>query len=73
MVHTGNLILKKLNEKDLSVAWLARQIDYDSSNLLKLLQRKDIPPELLRKICRGLRYNFFISLADDMDNELKIW
>ena len=70
MVHIGSLILRNLNEKDLSVAWLAKQMDYDRSNLQKLLRRKDIAPELLRRICRVLRHNFFIYLSDDMENEL---
>ncbi|MDR0680972.1 MAG: hypothetical protein LBG15_03845 [Dysgonamonadaceae bacterium] len=57
-------IKNKLSERDLTVAWLARQIDFDISNLFKQLNNKHIYPELLFKISVALETDFFIAYSE---------
>jgi hypothetical protein len=59
-IDMGALILRKLAEKDLTVAWLARRIDYDESNLRKMLkQNRVIHPDLLFNIADEMDEDFF--------------
>ena len=59
-INIGFIIRKKMSEQGTSIAWLARQINCDQSNLCKHLQNTHIYPELLLKISIALKTNFFI-------------
>jgi len=61
--HIGKLIKKKLKEQERTIAWLAKKIEYDRSNLHKFLQQPDIPLYLLRKISSILKHDFFKSYS----------
>ena len=58
-VYIGDIILKKLKEENLSVAWLAGKVGKDPSNLRKALKKNSMNTELLRCITKALKYNFF--------------
>jgi hypothetical protein len=55
----GKLILQKLKEKERSIAWLAKKIPCDRSNLYKMLRNPHIPFDRLSRISKILDYNFF--------------
>ena len=55
----GLTIRKKMSEQGSSIAWLARKINCDRSNLCKQLHNAHIYPELLLKISIALRTDFF--------------
>jgi len=59
-VHIGELILQKLKEEKLSVAWLAGKICTDPSSLRKKLKKDSMNTELLRRISEALNYRFFL-------------
>ena len=64
-IHIGDLILQKLREEKLSVAWLAAKINIDPSNLHKKLKKKSMDTDLLHQISKVLDYMFFqYYLAD---------
>jgi len=64
-LHIGKRILQVLKEKERSVAWLARKISYDDANLGRLLRsNKHIHSELLLRITKVLRYDFFAYYSD---------
>jgi len=50
--------MQKLRAKDLTIAWLARQVNVDESNFYKKLKNNNLDPDLI----------FFISdiLHDDL-------
>ena len=58
-IDIGLAIRQKMSEHGTTIAWLARQVDYDRSNMRKQLQNKHIYPELLLKISAALKTNFF--------------
>ena len=58
-IDIGLIIRQKMSEQGTPIAWLARQVDYDRSNLWKLLHHKHIYPELLLKISMALKTDFF--------------
>ena len=70
-INIGSAIRQKMSEQGTTIAWLARQIDYDRSNLGKLLQNEHIYPELLLKISVALKSNFFELYAQQFHQSLE--
>jgi DNA-binding phage protein len=59
-IHIGEIILKKLEETERSIAWLARQVHTDRSNLYRQLKNQaHINIELLYRISIVLETDFF--------------
>ena len=52
------LIIQKLKENDRTIAWLARQLSCDRSNLRKTLQYPDIHLSIIIRISKLLDYDF---------------
>jgi len=67
-IHIGELILQKLREEKLSVAWLAGKVDVDPSNLHKRLKKMSMDAELLLRISKALNYPFYKCYFDS-ENE----
>jgi len=57
-IHIGELILQKLKERERSIAWLAKKIGCDRSNLYKRLKKDDISMKLLSRISSILDFDF---------------
>lgn len=70
-LHIGNLIKEKLKEQERSVAWLARQVHYESSNFAKTLKHPSLNSNLLQRISVAMRYNFMIHLLEDTDKQIE--
>ena len=60
----GAAIRKKMDEQGTTVAWLARKVNCDRSNLCKQLNNTHIYPELLLKISIALKTDFFVYYSD---------
>jgi len=58
-IDIGLAIRQKMSEHGTTIAWLARQVNCDRSNLGKQLHSKHIYPELLLKISVAMKTNFF--------------
>jgi len=58
-IDIGSAVRQKMDEQDVTIAWLARRVNCDRSNLGKQLQNEHIYPELLLKISVALKTNFF--------------
>jgi len=64
-IHIGKMILQKLNEKERSVAWLARKINCDDANLGRLLKNNShIHSELLLRISIALEEDLFAYYSE---------
>ena len=64
--HIGNTIIQTLEERNLTIAWLARQVACDESNFYKKLKNDTINKELLFWISHILRKNFFNYYSDEL-------
>lgn len=58
-VHVGELILKYLNDNNISQGYLAKRIDMPASNLSRLLKKKSMNTRKLYLISYELDHNFF--------------
>jgi len=67
-IHIGELILQKLKERERSVAWLAKKVYRDRSNLCKRLKKDDINTKLLSLISSALDFDFSSYYSEDFHN-----
>jgi hypothetical protein len=67
-IHIGKLIRQKLEEKNRSIAWLARNVNCDSSNLCKILTRSYIDTQLLYHISIIMEEDFFSYYSEELKN-----
>jgi hypothetical protein len=58
-IPIGELVLNKLKEDKLTVAWLAKKIYTDPSNLRKKLKKDSMHTSTLTLISKVLQFNFF--------------
>ena len=59
-MRIGELILQTLREKDRSIAWLAKKVNCDKSNLTKMLKNSQyIHYDLIYRISKVLDEDFF--------------
>lgn len=63
MEHIGQLIRQELRRQERSVAWFARQLSCDRSNIYRIFQKESIDTYLLVRISIILQYNFFFTLS----------
>ena len=63
----NHLILKKLKDKERSVAWLARQVERKSNNLRRILKNNgEIYPSLILSISEALEEDFFAYYSNEL-------
>ena len=60
----GLAVRQKMSEQGASIAWLARKVNIDRGNLYKQLQNIHIYPELLLRISKTLKTDFFILYSE---------
>ena len=70
-IHIGKEIKQRLHALERSVAWLAKKIDCDRSNLSKNLKCPHIHPELLYRISVALRMDFFARYSQQLQDDIQ--
>jgi hypothetical protein len=60
MIHIGHLIEQELRRQERSVAWFARKLHCDPSNVYKIFKKQSIDTQLLENISSILQHNFFL-------------
>lgn len=58
-IHFGNMILNELRKQRYSVAWFAKEMGSDRSNMYKLLARQHLNSEFILRASRLLNRDFF--------------
>lgn len=58
-IHIGKLIEEEFLRQERSVAWFARQIHCERTNVYSIFKRKSIDTDLLIRISEVLHRNFF--------------
>lgn len=66
MESIGQLIKEELERQERSVAWFARKLCLDRSNVYRLFQRNTIDTGLLARISIILDRNFFTVLSQQV-------
>ena len=58
-IHIGEIIYNVLVEEGRAASWLAKKLHYDKSNIYRIFKSPSINTQLLLKISRLLKYDFF--------------
>jgi len=66
----GEAIKKILSEQERSEAWLARKVHCDPGNFNRILKKRSIDIDLLRRISIVLGYNFIKEYSLFVDRQL---
>ena len=68
----NQLILQKLEEKERTIPWLAKKMEYDRNNLRKILKNnRDIYTSLLFRISIALEEDFFALYSQELAEKRK--
>ena len=59
MIHIGRLIEQELRRQERTPTWLARKINCDRTNVYYIFSQTSINTEMLVRISRALRTDFF--------------
>ena len=71
-LHIGEEIRKRLQERERTIGWLAKKLNYDRSNLWKQLQCPHIHAELIYRISLILCEDFFSYYTQQLSKDLKV-
>ena len=66
----GASIKEKLAEQERSEAWLARKVHCDPGNFNRMLKKRSIDMDLLRRISLALGYNFVLEYSHFVERQL---
>lgn len=71
MIHIGSRIKEifDLQPRGCTVVWLAQRLHCRRGNVYDIFSRSTIDTELLFRLSKILRHNFFADLASEFDNE----
>ena len=58
-IHFGNIILNELRRQRYSVAWFAKEMGSDRSNMYKLLARQHLNSDFILRAGKLLNHDFF--------------
>ncbi len=71
MEPIGQLIKEELMAQERSVAWFARKLCLDRSNVYRLFQKNSIDTSLLTRISTVLNKDFFAILSENVNSVQK--
>ena len=63
-IDIGLAVRQKMSEQGTTIAWLAKKVNIDRSNLRKHLYKEQIYSELLLEISVAMKTNFFNIYSD---------
>lgn len=72
MEPIGQLIKEELMAQERSVAWFARKLCLDRSNVYRLFQKNSIDTSLLTRILLVLNKDFFAMLSEFVQAKRKL-
>ena len=71
MIHIGSLIEQELRRQERSVAWFARKLHCDPSNVYKIFKKQSIDTQLLENISSILQHDFFFYYINKVESPNK--
>jgi len=70
MINIGKEIQRVMNERNETMNGLASSIGSYPSSISRLLDRDDVKSQMLLRISRALRFNFFKLIAQELEKEI---
>ena len=68
-IHIGEYIRKQLHREERSIIWLAGKLNYDRTNIYRLLKKPSLDTHLLLRISKILNHDFFTYYSRYLQND----
>lgn len=62
-LHIGKMIRERVEQRGISVEWLARQLCCERTNVYSIYRRRSVDTDLLLRLSRILEYDFLSEIA----------
>lgn len=72
MIHIGRLIKEELHRQEHTVAWFARKLYCDRTNIYKIFQKQSLDTEVLMRISAILHYDFFRCYSEELEEQSQV-
>lgn len=72
MTPIGELIRKEFLKQERSVAWFARKLACDRTNIYRIFEKRSIDTDQLMRISVILNHNFFTDLTRETEEKLSV-
>lgn len=72
MIHIGKLIKQKMEERHLTVVWLASRLSCSRTNCYKIFEKYSVDTEVLMKLSTILEFDFFSFYSDELGKHKKV-
>lgn len=69
-IHIGRLIKQKVEERQKTVVWLARELSYSRTNVYKIYDKSSIDTEVLLRISAVLEFDFFHEYTRELSKKI---
>jgi hypothetical protein len=69
-MHIGKLIENEFKKQNRSIAWFARNLFCDRTNVYDIFCRRSIDTDLLMRISSILEHNFFEDFRSECENKI---
>lgn len=70
-LHIGQRIKEELARQGRTITWLAQEMECTRDNLYKIFRHQFINTELLLKISRAMKHDFFKEYSDILNVKMK--
>ena len=69
-LHIGHEIQQELRRQERSVAWFARRLACDRTNVYRIFDKESLDTRLLMRISTILQRDFFVLYSQQLNTEL---
>ena len=69
-LHIGHEIQQELRRQERSVAWFARRLACDRTNVYRIFDKESLDTRLLMRISTILERDFFVLYSQQLNTEL---
>lgn len=69
-LHIGHEIQQELRRQERSVAWFARRLACDRTNVYRIFDKESLDTRLLMRISAILERDFFVLYSQQLNTEL---
>ena len=70
MIHIGKLIEEEVHKQDRTIVWFARNLYCERANIYHIFKRQSIDTELLYRISKLLKHDFFQYYSHDIKKQI---
>ena len=64
--HAGHIIKRVFDEQGRTVAWFAKKMHCNRTNIYKMFEKRHLNSEIIQRASKALEHDFFLELSQAM-------